>query len=91
MATGDFEVNIAPDPTGVPISEETRKRQIGCPAGERTNDQATYPACFCRIEKFLISSKTSPHSFHKFCTGDYTICPTWRMNRDRENRRKGLG
>jgi hypothetical protein len=59
------------------------KTQIVCPAGVRTFETTCRPACFCRIEQRVISSRVDPVSYNYHCTGQYTQCPTWTMSRDR--------
>lgn len=88
----DFEMNVPPSEDLVWISEEVEKSTIACPAGKYFREQGTYPACICRVDNSVVSAKSSPNSYKKWCSslGNYQECPVWRMKREREIAEKGF-
>jgi hypothetical protein len=46
-----------------------------------TEDAPTFE---CRVELSLINARSSPNTIVNFCCGDYTQCPTWRLEKERQ-------
>lgn len=57
---------------------------VTCPAGERIGETLEGPGCRCRIEGSTITSARDGSSLAIFCTGEHTMCPTWRVARETE-------
>jgi hypothetical protein len=65
-------------------SAMTLDREVVCPLGDRIHETAEGPACHCRAEQSLVSVARDLSSFSVFCTGDHTMCPTFRAAREAE-------
>lgn len=65
-----------------------RRREVECPAGCYVGATPHGSGCYCRLESTLITEGENPSSLASFCFGDYTRCPTWRAERDREGEQR---
>lgn len=56
---------------------------VVCPAGVGLAEASGSPACRCRVEQNTLTRKHDPSSFHGYCSAAYTLCPSWRRDKER--------
>lgn len=54
-----------------------------CPAGTFVALTDRGAGCLCNVEGEVIAEGASPSSLTAYCFGDYTACPTWRLEYQR--------
>lgn len=57
------------------------RKESPCPAA-LTLSHSPDTQVRCGIERTLLAERTDPQSMLSFCFGDYTACPSWRVQRE---------
>lgn len=64
---------------GVTLLRQLEQEDVSCPAGTALGDSCVK----CSIEDHVIEGRKEPHSIESFCAGDYKLCPTWQLEKQR--------
>lgn len=62
---------------------EAVKTCSNCPAAETFRGSGEV-VVHCAVERSLVDSRKDPQSLLTFCLGDYTACPSWRAEKERQ-------
>lgn len=54
-----------------------------CPAADFVGERPAGTTVRCGVEHTLIESLHDPNTLRSFCYGDYTLCPSWRDDKER--------
>lgn len=73
---------LPPQPAG--LLRQLNDTDVVCPAGQRVGDAGVH----CSVEQHVIDGRRNTESVAGFCMGAYTECPSWRAQRDWEDKRR---
>lgn len=72
------------------VAQEEARRRVtaikgcsNCPAAETFRGSGEV-LVHCAVERSVVDSRRDPQSLLTFCLGDYTACPSWRAEKERE-------
>jgi hypothetical protein len=68
----------------VALLRQLEQKDITCPAGSLVGDASVV----CGIEHGVIDGRHSPESVEGFCCGEFSACPSWRMEKERVEQNK---